>query len=488
MAEGFTKAPAFLSESLPKIDQPRLLVDFAPEIGQLQDYKLRISSAHDLLPHLTENFSGAKDVLTDLEAITYVTLESTNSEADPLIHDRKAVLIKTKAGNTAIVAVAKYDQTDLGWYFGGAGNYPIDSTTSPLGHSMEHSEHLAEAMRHKAWEIGVSGHLAGSKTIITTTSWHQDETIQVVAGMMFSPNGVWPDNITGSDVGQNPNTIRNMALGSNMGEGIGQIVGTEHGLPDTASYARHSMEQTYRSMQEHFNLTPLNRTTAIVEGLGKIGSTTTEMLIDNQAIKIFVTDPALFPDLVQSLNLNQSAVDAVSQNWQHLQQLANEKGVELVLIRPEELESQQANLYCPSSSKEGIIDKTRIDLMAQNGHLKVILSGANNAFADNQLATYAEKTYGILTPPPGLANGGSATSAAFEPRFLFERSQGKWQDEPNNPGYRQFVKQVLVPHISNNAREKMTILTRIWKQQKNQGVSLFSAGNIAFEQWRKGQN
>jgi glutamate dehydrogenase/leucine dehydrogenase len=475
--EALAPKPSFTEGSLPPLDAAQLVDTFPQEIGDLQESGFEIAQSFDLLPHLGKEFPRAGETVNQLESIALVELNSTAADADPLLHDRLAVLMKTKEGNSALIAVALYDETDLGWHFGGAGNYPVLENASRLGQSMHHSEKLAEAMRHKAWEIGVADHLAGSKTIITTDAWHQDETIQIVTGMMFSPKGVWPNVITGSDVGQNATTIANMELGSSLGDGVGQIVGTEHGLPDTASYARHSMEQTYKSMREHFDILPLNQTTAIVEGLGKIGTTTAKMLVDNEVQQLIVTDPSLFPDLAESLNINQDAATTVIENYQDLLSRAQAKGVEVKLIRPEQLEhpENQANLYCPCSSNERIITQSRVDNLAKNG-VKVILSGANNAFADESLPDYAQETYGILTPPPGLANGGSATSAAFEPTFLIQHSQGEWENS------QQFISQVLVPHITTNSQEKMAIFAGIMADQQ---VSLYRAGDVAFQQWKQ---
>jgi glutamate dehydrogenase/leucine dehydrogenase len=471
--------------------------NFEAEIGAIEEAGYEITATYNLFPwlenaaipsatesELYEEFYAAK---SNIAAIVMVDVEPTQPErANPLLHSRRAVLLETREGERAIVAVARHSSGDWG-NFGGAGIYN-HSGPSRLAAALAHSENLAAIMTTKAYSIGVENDLAGSKTVIDSQGWLSSPTLQFVTGMFFSPNGAFPRVITGSDAGQTAETIERMYRGSRLAGGRGgEIVGSKDGLPDTASYCYWTMRTTYAALRElhpEEELPSLEGITAAVQGIGKIGTATVEMLLDAGAGIIYLTDLKLFDETMADFAASQglSAAEVVAMQEAMREKLAAwryraiHNGQQIVSVRPEEIHDQPAALFCPCATAEGDISQDKIDRLAKAG-VRVILSGANGPLASLEVANYAQ-IKGIFIPHEAIANGGSATAAALEAlRYLPE--QEDWQGD-----YERFVKEVLVPHIERNVREK---LARAQKCAEQLGLSLYEGTIADAQNWLTGR-
>lgn len=477
----------------PKVKEVKYQATFAEEIGDLEGNGFRITSVTDISPWLNgltpldsaepELLQEVASVKKDIRSIVMLDIEPTDVEdANPMLHGRRATLLETKNGDKAIVVVVRHGGGSWG-NFGGAGVYNHGGP-SRLAAAVEHSQKLATIMTTKAYAIGVEDQLGGSKTVIDSADWLSNPSLQFATGALFSPEGPFPNVITGSDAGQTAETIDSMYRGSMVaGAKGGEIVGTKDGLPDTASYCYWTMLKTYETLQGLYpeeNLPSLQGIDASVQGIGKIGTATVEMLLDSGAKTITLTDIVLFDDTLIEYAENQglwsetagniqSAMNAKVEAWQ---ERAASNGQKVKVVRPEAIYDQPASLYAPCATVEGDIDNDKVNRLAESG-VRVILSGANGPMASLETVKHAERK-GILTPHETVANGGSATSAALEAlRYLPE--QDEWQGDS-----RRFVEEVLVPHVDKNVRAK---LASAQKYAGENGSTLYEGTTIDVDKW-----
>ncbi|OGC51556.1 hypothetical protein A2982_03200 [candidate division WWE3 bacterium RIFCSPLOWO2_01_FULL_39_13] len=456
---------------------------FGSEIGHIERTGYEITNVIDLSTWFRQldtraranGYFGLRDVhervADDIDSIFHIKLEDTNS-SDPLLHDRQVVLIRTKDGKKTIVAIAMYDKTDESLYFGATGNYNLPpNLDSPLAHTLRHSEKLAQTMRKKSHAIGMGHRLGGTKVIVGGNDWINSHTLQVVTGALFSKQGPFPNVITGADVGQTEESLKNMEIGSRLGNGIGQIVGAEKSTLDIPSYIRHSILATYLNLKERlpeYHLPDLRDAYISIQGLGKMGSQIAEMYIEEEVRKLTVTDIALFSDVFPSVP--NSHQENIRNTLEKLNRLSRDNNIELEVAYPSEIWDKKADIFSPCSSEEHIISRQKIQRLAKSG-VKVVLAGANCPLECSELGSYAQQKFGILIPPEVLSNGGPATAAAFEALRLI------YPEEFEGNG--DFSKNDLVPHIRKNISAKVQHLIAL---MQTQSVSLYEAGDFVFHQ------
>lgn len=462
----------------------RYFGDRVPEIG--------IIGSTDLLPDLEGiKSSQAKELFNHLEVLQHLELITPEGSS------RRDVV---KEGNTSIVVVCREEDLERRRnplygslaVIGGTGIYDTPSGETPIVFALRHTDLLSAIMSRKCLMAGLE--LGGMKaTIPGESDWEKSRWLRVATGFLFSPQGPFFDAITGTDARQTPETIADMALGSEIGGGY-QIAGLIPEL-DTPSCCRFSLAATYKELRKQFGeegVPELRGARVLIEGFGRIGYTAARLMLDKGAV-ITISDPLLTgennllpPSIGNSPDLERRR-EVLKRKLANLQQ---EYGKERVMVVPTtELDCHQGQVFCPCSTAEGSVTKARIERLADNG-VRVILSGANNPFGEEEAWERASlaASLGILVPPEILANCGSVTAAAMEPLLRPRLWTGPATEifptkilSYNKSQAERFLQEVVIPHITSNTAEKLRALRQIMVKE---GIDLYNAAVIYCQRTR----
>lgn len=437
---------------------------------------LLVKNSTDLLPGLLAIDSDeAKELASHLQTLSHLELVPQGSTR------RDVVLMQDTEGNSSMVVICRDRRFpkkrnraygDLA-VIGGCGIYDTPKDKNPLKSALAHTKLLSIVMARKCFMAGLE--LGGMKaTIPGESDWEKSEYLQKATGFLFSQRGVFKDAITGTDVRQTPETIANMAKGSEIG-GNHQIAGMIPEL-DTPASCRFSLEQTYEALQELYGLDKipdLKGATVLIEGFGRIGRTAVRLMLE-KGTKVVVSDPLLTneDELLPNLPDREKTKRFLRGKLKGLEEQFGKERVRIARIK--DLYQQKGEVFIPCSSNEGSLTEEIIEKLASNG-IKVILSGANNPFGQEHVWERANSVAGlnIIMPPETLTNCGSVTAASMEPLL-----RAALKEDPTMNAER-FANEVVSPHIAGNTREKLGLLVKV---AKNNNTDLYTAGEIVFRQ------
>ncbi|OGG00184.1 hypothetical protein A2Y99_03580 [Candidatus Gottesmanbacteria bacterium RBG_13_37_7] len=489
----------------------------------LGEKELPVRKSTDLLYKLASiNTPEAKALHDNLKVFRHLELEKEGSSR------RDVVLMEDINGKKSMLTVCRdLDTTQEGnfdKFIGGLGVYPTKEGRVPIEYALEHTKLLSVIMRRKCEMAGIQW--GGAKgTVLGESDWLKSEILQVVTGFLFSQKGIFTDTITGSDVGQTPDTIANMAIGSHIG-GDHQIAGMIEAL-DTPASCRVSLDETEKFLRKMYEneetyailrrrygdekIPDLSESTVLVEGFGRIGRTAVRLWLDKGAKKVIISDPFLteendkLPKLKTPEHFRERDKTRVFMMNKYLD-LEEKYGDRVSLVPTDDLVKQKAGIFCPCSSKEGMLDIAKIDQLDRAG-VRVIIAGGNNIFGQDsvwEMARYAAGKH-IVVIPEILSNCGSVTAASMEPELrelmynddilneltarlhpvvsqvqrekIWELIYGRQQETAA-----QFVQDRLIPHIRENTEAKIKLLIEKMIEFKKYGVDLYTAGEIAFRE------
>lgn len=483
-----TPEPLYASGfELPLNTRGNVLKDFGADIGELERSGYSVGRIVDLKGYL--NRGALHDVREDLGSVIgqmnrVLLLDIERKDDDPVVHDRRIVLMEDSQGRRASLSVSLAghanglpvpdgEERDVilhgPGYFGGMGLY--FDTAGELLRAIEKAKALSLIMEEKAWVCGVDEWLAGAKNVLAGSDWLKSEEMQIFTGLLYSPNGPFYNVITGTDARQTKDSIKNMYKGSRMGGGIGQIVGSTEGITDTPSFVEHSFANSFQTIQERYGerITPLKSASVSVHGFGSIGLAAAETFLRRGVTRVYYTDIVLFDDTVLATMSPEEVAKQRSIKQAQYEYLKEKYGdvAEITLVHSDDFWDLPVTVVAPCSSGGGVIDASVIERMAQ-AKVEVVLSGANGPLSDLSIAELAHKR-GILMPIDTVVNCGPATAAALEAQY--------WA----NPSYddsQTFVEAVLVPHIENNVGAKISGAIAISEEE---GISLWQAGKILYQ-------
>lgn len=446
---------------------------------------LTITNSKDLLMDLFQiKTPEARDLFLHLKTLHHLELENEGTTR------RDIVLMEDDAGNTASVIVCRDLNPPSGdrdpaygkiIVIGGCGIYPQKTLLDGL----RHTKLLSVIMRRKCQMGGLD--LAGMKaTIPQESDWLNSEILRIATGFLFSPNGPFKDAITGSDVGQTPKTIADMARGSEIG-GDHQIAGHYYPDLDTPGSCKYSIRETHRALEEsHKNIYGKNEgyivpklagSKVLVEAFGRIGRTVVREML-NEGANIIVCDPRLtdedylLPKAVRKAEDYEENKVRMKEKFYELVGKYGSNRIQVVRTEKDVLFEQEGEIFCPCSDVEGSLTEERLKKLAKN-HVKMILSGSNNPLGKGVCWRSARLAHElkIIFPPEILSNCGSVTAAASEPLFRLAQQQ-----DPSMTA-EKFVEERVASYIAQNTRNKLSLLSGIMERL---GVDLYTAGEIWF--------
>jgi len=262
--------------------------------------------------------------------------------------------------NIAIIAI--YD-TSLGPALGGTRLWNYDTEEDAL----EDVKRLAKGMAYKAAAADLP--LGGGKAVIMADPEEKGEEL-------FDEYGKAVDELDGKYItAEDVNTVtKDMAIVSRHTD---HVVGLEEGLGDpspiTAKGVYHGI---IASLKEHedYDADNLEGLTVLIQGLGKVGQTLAEMLLEDGA------------------NVKGSDVD------EEALEMMVEKGVEPVDI--EDVYSEECDVFAPCALGGVINDETIDELKAD------IIAGAANNQLERREHAEELKEKGILYAPDYVINAG----------------------------------------------------------------------------------
>jgi hypothetical protein len=373
---------------------------------------LRFIKCRNLLPDLQSvSTREAEELASKLKIFQHLELENEGTTR------RDIVLMEDDIGNTASIIVCRDlnpppggkdpDYGDL-MVIGGCGLYPQQTILDGLSHT----KLLNVIMRRKCQMAGLD--LAGMKaTIPQESDWLNSEILRIATGFLFSPNGPFKDAITGSDVGQTPKTIADMARGSEIG-GDHQIAGHYYPDLDTPGSCKYSIRETHHALEEQYKeiyredykyiVPKLAGSRVLVEAFGRIGRTVVRERLEEGA-SVIICDPRLTDEdylLPEAVRKAEDYEENKVRMKTKLDELVNKYGpgrIKVVKTENDMLFEEEGEIFCPCSDVEGSLTENRIRKLAKH-NIKMILSGSNNPLGKRVLWQSARLAHelGIIFP------------------------------------------------------------------------------------------
>ncbi len=370
---------------------------------------------------------------------------------------------------------------------GGTGVYSTPEDRSPIEFALEHTLSLALAMRHKTTMSGLRRHfgLSGMKATVVMESgksglsdWEKSSALQEATGWLYSPQRL-SRALTGTDARQTPETIGAMARGSALAVEDGrnaQICGTRENF-DTPGACRYSMEATIDALIDNLPDTPDFKDSVVsIPGFGRIGYTAVKLALDRGARQIYLSDMKLPVDELGIPLITDPEFD--QELYQRLLELQEDyPGQKVVLVAPNDIYRQKADIFMPCSSQEEQLTEITLKELKEAG-VKVVLAGANNILKKGnkwQLANLAAKL-GMVMPPEVLSNCGSVTMAGMERLYFYLReTDTEYMELPDDEAEKKFVREHVIPFVRDNAQEMISTLLEIAREMK---TDIYTAGEI----------